>query len=307
MTDKSPRLGRGLDALLGGGVRADGSREPRSGTAADPHPPPEGVPATAPGLLLLALDRIAPNPDQPRRRFDEGALEALAASIRESGLVQPVVVRGLGDDRYELIAGERRWQAGIRAGLTRLPAVVRDADERERLELALVENVVREDLNPMELARAVATLVEDFGRTHEAVGATLGRSRPAISNLLRLLELPDTVQDLVAAGTLTEGHARAVLMADGAAARRRLAERVVADGLTVRQAEALARGEERRHRADPRTSREPRPAEARAIDVLYGVFAVPVRVRPGQGEAAVVELRFPDQESLQRALDRLTD
>ncbi len=294
------------------------ARQERETTPERPSPPgpadPGGEPAatstavpTEGDLVLLAVERIAPNPDQPRRHFDEEALEALAESIRESGLVQPVVVRPTSEGRFELIAGERRWQASRRAGLGEIPAIVRDADERERLELALVENVVREDLNPMELSRAVAALVEDFGRTHEEVARTLGRSRPTISNVLRLLELPDAVQDLVAAGALAEGHARAVLMADGAAARRRLAERIVAEGMTVRQAEAAARGEERRRMPSRAPAHEPRPAEARAIDVLYGVFEVPVHVRAGKGEAAVVELRFPDQESLQRALDRLQD
>jgi len=312
VTERPSRLGRGLEALLGGSVRAEPPAEPVDDEPAVAAPDPAGEmrePSDAPvptGLTLLDVDAVSPNPKQPRSRFAEEALQALAASIAESGLVQPIVVRPVGEGRYELIAGERRWQASRRAGLTAVPAVVRDADERERLELALVENVVREDLNPMELARGVAALVEDFGRTHDAVAQTLGRSRPAISNLLRLLELPEPVQEMVAGGALSEGHARAVLMADGAGARRRLAERMIAEGLTVRQAEALARGEERR-RAPARVADEPRPAEARALDVLYGVFEVPVRVRPGRGDESVVELRFPDQESLQRALDRLGD
>ena len=231
-------------------------------------------------------------------------MDALAESIRATGLVQPVVVRPLAEGGYELIAGERRWQAARRAGMQRIPALLREADERERLELALVENVVREDLNPVELAHAVAALVEDFGQTHQQVATTLGRSRPAITNLLRLLELPDAVQEMVQDGRLAEGHARAVLMADGARARRELAERVVAEGLSVRQTEAAARG------AAPASQRPRRgsvrsPVADPAIDVLYGMFEAPVRVRGSARGEVVVELRFPDDEALRAALDRL--
>jgi ParB family chromosome partitioning protein len=258
------------------------------------------------GLVEIAVAAIRPNPNQPRRRFDEAALEVLADSLRANGLVQPVVVRPLGGGGYELIAGERRWHAARRAGLEHVPALVRDAQERERLELALVENVVREDLNPMELARAVAALVEDFGQTHAAVAATLGRSRPAVSNLLRLLELPDPVQELVERGDLGEGHARAVLMADGARARRELAERVVAEGLSVRQVEAAARGAAARGRRSARPAAEPSELVDRAVDVLYGMFEAPVRVRRRSGSGEVfVEMRFPDEEALRRGLDRL--
>lgn len=284
MTEPSQRLGRGLAALLGG-------------------PAPSGV-MPAGGLLELDVDAIRPNPSQPRRRFEETTLDALTESIRTSGLVQPVVVRPLAEGGYELIAGERRWQAARRAGLERIPALLRSADERERLELALVENVVREDLTPLELAHAVAALVEDFGQTHQQVAGTLGRSRPAITNLLRLLELPDAVQEMVQDGRLAEGHARALLMADGARARRELAERVVAEGLSVRQTEAAARGGSvaaRRVRVRDGDS----PIAVRAIDVLYGLFEAPVRVRDGAGGQVVVELRFPDDEALRVALDRL--
>lgn len=285
MADPPQRLGRGLAALLGG-------------------PAPVGVMPTG-GLLEIEVAAIRPNPKQPRRRFDEDALDALAESLRSSGLVQPVVVRPLGEGGYELIAGERRWQAARRAGIERIPALVRDAAERERLELALVENVVREDLNPMEIARAVAALVEDFGQTHADVAATLGRSRPAISNLLRLLELPETVQELVQDGRLSEGHARAVLMVDGARARRELAERAVAGDLSVRQVEAAARAAGAGRRQSRRQVVEPSPLTDRAIDVLYGVFEAPVRVRrPASGEI-LVELRFADEDALRRGLDRL--
>jgi ParB family chromosome partitioning protein len=285
VTEPSQRLGRGLAALLGG-------------------PAPSGVMAGG-GLLEVDIHAIRPNPAQPRRRFDDATLDALAESIRTSGLVQPVVVRPLPDGGYELIAGERRWQAARRAGLGRIPALLRSADERERLELALVENVVREDLNAVELARAVAALVEDFGQTHSEVASTLGRSRPAITNLLRLLELPDVVQEMVEDGRISEGHARAVLMADGARARRELAERVVAEGMSVRQVEAAARAGARRA---PRRARPvvESPVADRAIDLLYGIFEAPVSVRRSGSGELVVELRFADDAVLGAALDRLS-
>jgi len=225
-------LGRGLAALLGD--------------------PPSQAPAASGDLIEVAVDRVVPNPDQPRRVIDQGALEALTESVRATGLVQPILVRPTGEG-YELIAGERRWRAARAAGLATVPALVREADERERLEIALVENVVRQDLNAIEVARALAVLVEDFAQTQAELAGRLGRSRPAISNLIRLLELPDEVQQMIASGDITEGHARAVLQVDGAASRRRLAEDIAREGLTVRQAEARARWV-----AAPRVRRTPR-------------------------------------------------
>jgi ParB family chromosome partitioning protein len=274
-------LGRGLAALLGDG--------PSSTTA---------------GLVEIPLDAIRPNPDQPRRSIDPETLATLAASVRASGLVQPVVVRRA-DEGYELIAGERRWRAARVAGLTSVPALVRDADERERLELALVENVVREDLNPIEVARALAVLVEDFGQTQAALAERLGRSRPAVSNLMRLLELPDDVQDLVVAGQLSEGHARAVLQASGAAARRRLARRIVDEGLSVRQAEALSRAASTERGAQARSALS--PLEDWAVDVFYGTLGAATRARQTGRGTIVVELRFDDRAALDAALERLSN
>jgi ParB family transcriptional regulator, chromosome partitioning protein len=279
------RLGRGLSALLG---------DPVAGSAGGSD------------LRRLPVGAIRPNPRQPRRRLDEAALDALAESLRTTGLMQPVVVRALADipDEYELIAGERRWRAAQRAGLVTLPALVRTADERERLEMALVENMVREDLSPVEVARACATLIEDFGQTHQQVAAGLGRSRPAITNLVRLLELPDDVQELISRGTLSEGHGRAILMVDGARARRALAQRAASEELSVRATERYARA------ATPApTSKKERPrgplADA-AIDAFAGVFDVPVALRRVAKGGLVVELRFADDDALRAALDRIS-
>lgn len=280
-------LGRGLSELLGGvGPAAGGA--PRA------------------GLAEIPLDAIRPNPDQPRRAIDAAGLEALAESIRTSGLVQPVVVRPLSDapGAFELVAGERRWRAAGMAGLTALPALIRDADEAERLELGLVENLVRQDLSPIEVATACATLIEDFGITQTALARRLGRSRPAVANLVRLLELPEDVQHLVSGGELTEGHARAILMADGSAARRRLARRAVEEGLSVRAVEAHARGVRASGGRAAPPSEAPRAAD-RAIDGFFGAFGATVRVRCTPGGAVRVELVFPDETAFEAALERL--
>ncbi|MCC6829949.1 MAG: ParB/RepB/Spo0J family partition protein [Thermoleophilia bacterium] len=281
------RLGRGLSALLGDPLAA--------GTA--PHARPEG-------LVELPVADIHANPDQPRRRIDPAALATLVDSIRRHGLVQPVAVRPDGGG-YVLIAGERRWRAAREAGLERVPALIREADEQGRLELALVENLVREDLSPMEVARACAILTEDFAQSHQQVADRLGRARPTVSNLLRLLELPDEVQAMVDRGELSEGHARAVLMADGARDRRLLAERIVAEGLSVREAERLARDRAAAHRA-PRAARPDLPPAADdALDAFTAAFDTAVRVRARARGDLGVELRFADENALREAISRL--
>jgi ParB family chromosome partitioning protein len=276
------RLGRGLASLLGDQGAIAGSEE---------------------GLRDLAIGEVYPNPDQPRQHLDEAALAALAESIRRHGVVQPVVVRRRDAGGYELIAGERRWRAAGLAGLSQIPALVRDANVGDRLELALVENMVREDLSPIEIAQACATLIEDFGQTHQDVATRLGRSRPAVSNLVRLLELPEEIQVLIDRGDLSEGHGRAILMADGPRAQRLLAERVVRDGLSVRQTEQFAR----RAAAVPRRTvmRQPPGIADDAIDAFTAVFDAPVRVRASARGDLVVELRFADEGTLRGALRRL--
>src|SRR3954447_1913932 len=181
------------------------------------------VAAEAPELRELPLDLIKPNPDQPRTRFDAASIASLAASIADAGMVQPLIVRPLGDGRYELTAGERRWRAAREAGIQTVPAIIRDEAEAERLQTALIENMVREDLSPVDEARACAALVEDLGLSKEDVGRRIGRSRSAVSNLIRLLSLPDEALAALQEGTLSEGHGRAILQARGNDARRRLA------------------------------------------------------------------------------------
>lgn len=197
--------------------------------------------AEAPELREVPVELIRPNPDQPRSRIDPKAIRDLADSVSAAGIVQPLIVRPMTDGTYELVAGERRWRAAREAGLDRVPAVIRDQEEAERLQTALVENMAREDLNPVDEARACATLVEDLGLSKEELARRLGRSRSAISNLIRLLDLPDDVLDLLRSEELSEGHGRAILQARGVDARRRIARDAAARGLSVRETERRAK------------------------------------------------------------------
>jgi ParB family chromosome partitioning protein len=207
-------------------------------------------------LRSLPTELIVPNPRQPRQDFAEQSLVELAESIRARGILQPVLVRPVAGGTYELIAGERRWRAAGLAGLDQIPALVRAHDDSASLEVALIENMAREDLNPVEEARACAALTEELGLSREEVGRRDGRSRVAVSNLVRLLDLPDDALDLIAGGELTEGHGRALLTASGNDDRRRLARDAVAGGWSVRELEARARGARPRvrsvrHRSTP--------------------------------------------------------
>ena len=248
-------------------------------------------------LQQLPLDLVLPNPDQPRRAFGERELAELADSIREHGVLQPVLVRALPGGRYELLAGERRLRAARLAGLERIPAVVRAADDDQRLELAMIENMARQDLNPVEAARACADLVDRFGLTKEDVGRRVGRSRVAISNLVRLLELPDEVLAMLESGELSEGHGRAVLQAGDHNSRRRVAREARERSLSVRQTEALARGTAE---ARPATRRRGRLQSADAIaaardaeELLTAALGTEVRVRLGR-RGGTVEMPFDD-------------
>jgi ParB family chromosome partitioning protein len=259
---------------------------------------PEGA---AEDLRSLPVDLIAPNPKQPRRAFDEAALEGLAGSLRERGVLQPVLVRPIAGGTYELVAGERRWRAAQLAGLDSIPALVRNRDDAEALETALVENMAREDLNPVEEARACAALVEELGLTRETVGLRVGRSRVAVSNLLRLLDLPDEALELLERGDLSEGHGRALLLATDHAARRSLARSAAIEGWSVRTLETRAREANSggRRAAAPAAAKAPTPhpdqeaAATQIAEALGGVLGVEVNVRP-RGSGYRVELAFDD-------------
>lgn len=247
------------------------------------------------GMRDIPVELIQPNAQQPRREFEEEALLALAESIRSRGVLQPVVVRPLTGGQYELIAGERRLRASKMAGIETIPAVVRQAEDSERLDLALAENMARVDLNAVEEARACAMLVDDLGLTKEEVGRRVGKGRVAVSNLIRLLELPDEVLDLVAAGELSEGHGRAILTNKDHERRKALARGARDGGWSVRETEARARGDEGAtapRRAEPVTVHpDQADALAAAEDALTAALGYEVRVR-ARGDGARAELRF---------------
>ncbi len=270
-------IGRGLSAIL-----------------------PEAASADAGELRELPVGLIKPNPGQPRTSFDPEALAALAASIETSGIVQPLLVRPLPDGSYELIAGERRWRAAQQAGLEKVPAVVREQAEAERLQAALIENMVREDLNPVEEAKACAALVEDLGLTKEELARRVGRSRPSVSNLIRLLELPDETLELLESGELSEGHGRALLGASGNDVRRRLTRDAVRGGWSVRETENRVRLASQPKAKPRRAAVDPEEAAAleAAGDALEAALGHEVAVR-ARGDGIVAELRFDDLDEAQ--------
>jgi ParB family transcriptional regulator, chromosome partitioning protein len=275
--DGTPRrgLGRGLEVLIGG-----------SGANAE--------------LLHVPIEAIHPNPRQPRRRFEPEATAGLAASIRRQGVLQPVVVRPRPEGGYQLIAGERRWRAAREAGVPTLPAVVREADDRDTLLLGLVENVARENLSPVEEARAYAMLMDEFELPLGDVAERVGRSKPAVSNRLRLLELPEEVLWMLARGELSEGHGRAVLALPDDESRVRLARRIAAQGMTVRAAERAAQegGARRRPR---RATATPDPAlAARARAAAERLTGLPTRITAGR-----LEIQFETETHLAELVESL--
>lgn len=258
----------------------------------------------------LPLDMIVANPSQPRRVFEGDALVALAESLKERGVLQPVLVRPLPGGTYELIAGERRWRAAEIAGLDSVPAIVRPDDDAASLELALIENMAREDLNPLEEARACAALVEELGLTRDEVGRRVGRSRVAVSNLLRLLELPDLALMLIEDGSLSEGHGRALLMAPDHDARRRLAREAATKGWSVRQTEERARVVAGRDAGETsaRVARVAHPDQVEAAERLGEAFGralgADVRVTP-KASGYQVQLAFNSLEEALEVAERL--
>ena len=256
----------------------------------------------------VAVDSITPNPRQPRRTFDEDALDELAASIAEVGLLQPVVVRSLGAARFELVMGERRWRASQRAGLEYIPAIVRETHDNDMLRDALLENLHRQQLDPLEEAAAYKQLLDDFGATHEQLAQKVGRSRPHISNTLRLLNLPPAVQKRVAAGVISAGHARALLSLDDPQAQERLAQRIVAEGLSVRAVEEIvAIGDDTPAKAPRKsTGNKPvAPALRHLADRLSDLFETRVKVELGRNKGKIV-VEFASIDDLERIVKAMS-
>jgi ParB family chromosome partitioning protein len=270
---------------------------------------PEASTAQAGELRELPTELIKPNPNQPRTKIDPEALAGLASSIEANGVVQPLLVRPLADGSYELIAGERRWRAAQEAGLAKVPAVVRDQELAERLQVALIENMVREELNPIDEARACATLVDELGLSKEELARRVGRSRPAVSNLIRLLDLPDEAIELLESGKLSEGHGRALLAAEGNDVRRRLARDAVRGGWSVRETEnraKLASQPKKRRSSGTVLTAEESAALEDAAGKLETALGREVKLRPRKGSLSL-EIHLDDIDQaldLARALGR---
>lgn len=254
-------------------------------------------------IMELEIGQIHPNPNQPRKEFDQVRLEELAASIREHGIVQPIVVRPKGKG-YEIVAGERRWRAAQLAGLAKVPALVRDFSEAETMEIALIENLQREDLNPLEEAEAYRVLIETFNLTQEELAQRLGKSRSQIANTLRLLQLSPAVRDEVRAGRLSMGHAKVLLGVTDAAQQAALANRVVTEGLSVREIEELARERTTPKRQPERVKQRLAPDLQEVESRLREWFGTPVKLTMN-GEKGKIEVTFFGEEGLGRILDAL--
>ncbi|MBK8840067.1 MAG: ParB/RepB/Spo0J family partition protein [Hyphomonadaceae bacterium] len=292
---KQAKLGRGLSALLGdytGARNVVENLEPTSGAVA--------ASADEPPSLDIAIDRIIPNPKQPRRTFIEAELEELAESIRTKGVIQPILVRPdpANVEMFEIIAGERRWRAARRAGLTVIPAVVREMDDREMLEIAIIENVQRSDLNAVEEAEAYKSLIDRFGRTQESVAQQVGKSREHVSNTLRLLNLPEDVREHVREGRLTPGHARALLKTSDPSA---FAATVIAKGLSVRDTEALSKVEKSGGKFEAKSSAlaPDKDVDTKALELdLQRSLGLDVDIRHVNGKGGEVRIKYAQLEQL---------
>ncbi|MGX6649166.1 ParB/RepB/Spo0J family partition protein [Maricaulaceae bacterium MS644] len=297
--DDKPRsrgLGRGLSALLGEGEAADAVRDAETASAR----------AGGGGVKIIPIELLEPNPDQPRKTFVEAELAELAESIADKGLLQPLLVRPMRgpDERYQIVAGERRWRAAQRAHLHEAPCIVRELTDRETLEIAIVENVQRSDLNPVDEARALKQLVETFGHTQEDVARAVGKSRAHVANMLRLLALPRGVLEKLESGALSAGHARAVATAPDPDA---LADRIVAEGLSVRATEKLARDvSSRPERKRVQGAPETKDADTRALEAdLAARLGLDVEIHH-TGEKGEVRVRFASLEQLDEVCRRLS-
>ena len=293
-------LGRGLSALF------EDARSEVVATSADGteggddlrHDPSNGT------IRFIEISRVAPHPDQPRRHFDDAALAELADSISTRGVIQPIIVRPVADNRFQIVAGERRWRAAQRAQLHQIPAIIRDFSEAETLEIALVENIQREDLNPIEEAQAYRRLMSQFGHSQEALGRLVGKSRSHIANLVRLLDLPESIQDLVMAGDLSMGHGRALI---GAIDGERLALDIARKGLSVRETERLVRktklGAERKagHKSVPGAQDADIASMERQISDLLGL-KVAISFNNGAGS---ITLHYANLDQLDLIMARL--
>ena len=336
MTELKRGLGRGLSALLGEPVKTETPTPANAPAWAAPQPEPQRAPIEPPrnvfelptattqqppatpaprpaaqpataasdGPRSLPIDLVQRNPGQPRKHFDEGELTELANSIRTHGVLQPILVRPIAGGKYEIVAGERRWRAAQRAGLHTIPAVIREFNEVEVLEIAIVENVQRTDLNPIEEAQGFQALIDRFGRTQEEIAEAVGKSRPHIANMLRLLKLPDDLQEMVRDGRLSSGHARAILTAPD---QRALAQRVIKEGLNVRDVERLAQqAKDEKHGPRVGTAGDGKSADTRALEQsLSNALGLDVTITEKSGEAGELKISYKNLMQLEDVMRRL--
>lgn len=322
MNTRKGGLGRGLASLIPTGPTDDGGSRPGDGYSTDrayngaapassraPLPTVEVSSVAGATYRELLTASITANPQQPRRAFDDEALAELSHSIREFGLLQPIVVREVGVDSFQLVMGERRWRAAQLAGLERLPAIVRETEDDALLRDALLENIHRVQLNPLEEAAAYEQLLAEFGVTHEELADRLGRSRPVVTNMIRLLKLPVAVQRRVAAGVLSAGHARALLGLDDPSRQEELAARIVAEGMSVRATEeavTLAKRDPERRQPPPPARKQEKPQAVRQLaDRLSDTFDTRVKVELGQRKGRIV-VEFGSMEDLDRIVSLMT-
>ena len=309
MATKKAALGRGLDALISID-RSPDSTSPSDSATTKMYDFEDRLRLVG-RVAEIDVDKISPNPYQPRDSFDEAGLEELAASIKQLGIVQPITVRAVGGGRFELISGERRLRAAKLAGQSRIPSYVREADTEAMLEMAIVENIQREELNAIEVAHGYERLIEECGLTQEQVADKVGKSRVAVTNTLRLLKLPPYIQSLIKLGSLTAGHARALMGIEDEVQQRKLAEVVVRDGMSVRDVErkvrAITNPQTKSSPARERTPAAPVDPHMRAVsDRLRTRFSTQVQIRPqGSEGGGRIEISFYSREDLERLIEEL--
>jgi ParB family chromosome partitioning protein len=289
-SERRKALGKGLHSLL-----------PTRATA----PPPDSAPAPAVpdgDVQRLPIEQVTPNPNQPRRDFDEAALLELAQSIEHDGIIQPIIVRKTAASQYQIIAGERRWRAAKLGGLQQIPVIVRNADDQQALELAIVENIQREDLNPIELATAFQRMATELGLSHDQIGHKTGKERTTITNAVRLLQLPDDLQGMVAARQLSPGHARALLKFEDEQTQRDIAQRCVAEGWSVRQIEQFTRPKAKAEK--PKQPDGPTDPNVKfALSELERVLGTKVRIVENRGGRGRIEIEYYSADDLSRIYD----
>lgn len=286
-------LGRGLDALF----EQTNSGKPESPGLGDS---PSGIYGTT---AQISVDQVIPNRYQPRTVFDEGALGELTSSVKESGILQPILVRRAPGGQYELIAGERRWRAAKRAGMKQIPALIQDASDQQTVEMALIENLQRRDLSPIEAARSYRRLIEEFNLTQEEVGRRIGKDRSSVANTVRLLELPVEIQQLVLSGKLSHGHAKALLGLPRIQDQIRLARRTVQKGLSVREVEAATR----KKPGNSKTGSPVSPSPVREVEEqLMRHLGTRVRISP-EGKGGRITIQFHNADDLNRVIEIIMD